>query len=194
VLNNNDIQDLPNEEWVPVPKYETLYWVSNLGRIRNARKVLKFYTINSGYQCIDFTVTGVKKKNLVHRVVASAFLENSEGLPEVNHKNEDKHDNSVSNLEWCTSSHNKQHSMASGAYDKIYTLKNSLGKKHLPNTTSKYHNVGYDKARGKWRATIRHEGKNLESKRFDTEEEAALHINHLIDKYELHDRPKNIID
>ena len=191
---NNNIENLPDEIWLPVPNYENLYWVSNKGRVHNNRKVMKTYRINSGYLCIDLTYNKAKTKFLLHRLVASTFLTNPDSLPEVNHINENKDDNCVTNLEWCTRSHNKQHSMATGTYDAIYTTKNSLGKKHLPNTSSNYHNVSYDKPRNKWRGCIRHQGKNLESKRFDTEIEAALHVNYLIDKYGLTDRPKNIIE
>jgi len=187
VLNNNEI-------WKPVKGFENFYEVSDLGKIRNKRgNLMKFYINNKGYACIDFRVNTVRTKKLVHRVVAETFLENVDKLPEVNHKDEVKSNNAVTNLEWCSRSHNKQYSMATGTYNKIYTNKNSLGKKHLPNPTSIYHNVGFDKARGKWTATIRHEGKNLERKRFNSEEEAALHVNYLIDKYGLYDRPKNII-
>lgn len=193
MLNDNNIENLPNEIWLPVKGYENIYWVSNKGRVKNSRKILKFYRINSGYWCIDFTVNKEKKKNLVHRLVALHFLSNIHNYPEVNHIDEDKNNNTVENLEWCSRSYNKQHSMATGTYDKIYTTKNSLGKKHLPNCKSSYHNVGWDKHREKWVATIRHNGKNLERKRFNTEEEAALHVNYLIDKYNLTDRPKNII-
>ena len=111
----------------------------------------------------------------------------------MNHIDENKNNNSLLNLSWVTSSGNKQHSIKSGTYDKIFTTKNTLGKKHLPNPTSKYHNVGYDKFRNKWRGSIRHNGKNLELKRFDTQEEAAMHVNYIIDKYQLFDRPKNVI-
>ena len=71
--------------------------------------------------------------------------------------------------------------------------KNSLGKKHLKNTHSKYHNVTYDKTKQKWTACIRSNGKNLLYKRFNTEEEAALHVNYIIDILGLTDRPKNVI-
>lgn len=189
MLNEN------NEIWKPVKGFEGIYKVSNLGRIKNTRELtLKTHYNNRGYEMIDFTVNKVRTKKLVHRVVMEAFVENTEALPEVNHKDENKSNNCLVNLEWCSRSFNKQHSMATGTYDKIYTTKNSLGKKHLPNCKSKYYNVGWDKTREKWTATIRHEGKNLERRRFDTEEEAALHVNYLIDKYELYDRPKNIIN
>ena len=193
VLNNN-IESLPDEIWKPVKDYNNLYWVSNKGRVHNNKKIMKFYSINSGYLCIDFTVNNIKTKFLVHRLVATTFLENNENLPEVNHIDENKHNNSVENLQWCTRKHNINYSIATGAYDAIFTTKNSLGKKHLPNPKSKYHNVGYDKTRNKWTATIRSNGKNLERKRFSTEVEAALHVNYLIDKYGFTDRPKNIIE
>ena len=83
--------------------------------------------------------------------------------------------------------------MKTGTYNKIYETKNTLGKKHLPNTKSKYHNVTYDKNRNKWVGQIRHEKKNWYMKRFNTEVEAALHVNWIIDKLELTDRPKNVI-
>ena len=191
---NNNIENLPDETWLPIPEYENLYWISTEGRICNNRKVMRTYRINSGYLCIDLTKDKVKKKYLLHRLVATTFLPNSENLPEVNHIDENKDNNSVSNLEWCTRSHNKQHSMATGTYDAIYTTRNSLGKKHLPNNSSKYHNVSYDKARNKWRGCIRSQGKNIEPKRFNTEIEAAIYVNYLIDKYQFTDRPKNIIE
>jgi hypothetical protein len=194
MLNGNNIIDLPAESWKPVRGYEQLYWVSNKGRVKNSRKLMKFYRISSGYLCIDFTSNKVKKKFLVHRLVAANFLDNTEEYPEVNHIDENKDNNTTSNLEWCSCSHNTQHSIASGTYDKIYTTRNTLGKKHLPNTSSKYHNVSYDKNRDKWVAQIRHQGKNCGMKRFNTEIEAALHVNTVIDEIGLIDRPKNIID
>ena len=189
MLNNN------NEIWKPIKGFEKLYEVSNLGRIRNTRgKVMKTYTINSGYECLKFTVNGKRTSHLVHRLVANAFITKPkvDYKLEVNHIDEDKYNNKVDNLEWVSSSENKQHSMKSGRYDKIFTAKNTLGKKHKSNV-SKYHNVGYDKNRNKWVAVVRHNKKNYYSKRFNTEKEAALHVNWIIDELGLTDRPKNII-
>lgn len=184
-----------DEEWKPVINFEGLYEVSNLGRIRNTRgKILKTYIINSGYEALKFTVNGKRTNVLVHRAVAEVFCKkDSKTKTEVNHINEIKSDNRAINLQWCTSKENKQHSIKSGAYNKIFTTKNSLGKKHLKNTTSKYHNVTYDKSRDKWKGCIRVKGKNMYPKRFKTEVEAALHVNWIIDTLSLKDRPKNII-
>ena len=187
MLTNN------TETWKPAKGFESYYEVSSLGNVRNSRKVMKTYTNNRGYICIDFTVNKKRTKHLVHRLVLLAFTSNASNLPEVNHIDEDKSNNALTNLEWCTRSHNKQHSMKTGTYNKIYTAKNSLGKKHKPNTASKYHNVSYDKARNKWTAVIISNKQKFGYKRFDTEIEAALHVNYIIDTYNFTDRPKNII-
>jgi hypothetical protein len=186
VLSNNEI-------WKPVKGFEEYYQISNLGNIKNSRKLLNTYTNNRGYICIDFTINKVRTKHLVHRLVCLTFLDNPNYHPEVNHKDENKSNNSLDNLEWCSRSHNKQHSMKIGTYAKIYTTKNTLGKKHKPNTASKYHNVGYDKQRGKWTAVVISNKIKYGFKRFDTEVEAALHVNWIIDQYKFTDRPKNII-
>lgn len=179
-------------KWIPIKGYEGYYEISSLGQIRNNRKViLKTYKNNSGYECLKLYKDSNKKSYLVHRLVALTFLNNE--LNEVNHKDGDKFNNMVTNLEWVTRSENTQHALENGLYNSLFTLKNSLGKKHLKNPTSKYHNVGYDKVRNKWKATIRVNGKNYKQKRFDTEEEAGLYINDLIDELGLTDRPKNII-
>lgn len=193
MLNSNNTENLPNEIWKPIKGYESIYWVSNKGRVKNNRKVLRFYRINSGYLCIDLSLDGAKKKYLVHRLVASHFCEMSENCPEVNHIDEDKDNNTSDNLEWCSRSHNKQHSMATGTYDKIYTTKNTLGKKHKKTCKSKYHNVTWDKNRERWQASVRHEKKTWHQKRFKSEVEAALHVNWILDELGLTDRPRNVI-
>lgn len=121
------------------------------------------------------------------------FLINASFQLEVNHIDENKNNNSIYNLEWCTSSYNKQYSIKSGTYNKIFTQKNTLGKKHLKNTYSKYYNVSYDKNKNKWIGSIRDNKKNLGFKRFNTEIEAALYVNYLINLFNLTNRPKNTI-
>lgn len=58
-----------------------------------------------------------QKTFLVHRLVANAFIPNSNGKPEINHKDGNKQNNSVENLEWVTSKENKRHGMRTGLYD-----------------------------------------------------------------------------
>lgn len=194
IPEDNPVLSCNNENWKPIKGFEKTYEISDLGRVRNSRnKIMKTYKINSGYDAVKFTVNGKRSALLIHRLVALAFIENPEGLKEVNHIDEDKSNNSLFNLEWVSSSQNKQHSLKSGRYDKIFETKNSLGVKHLPNNHSKYHNVTFHKSRNKWAATIRVNGKNMFQRRFTSEIDAALHVNWIIDELGLTDRPKNVI-
>lgn len=102
-----------DEQWRPVNGYEGLYEVSSLGRVKSLNynhtgreKILKSGKHRDGYLQVDLCKNGKRKMFRVHRLVAEAFLPNHEGLPEVNHRNEDKTNNCVSNLEWCSSKYN----------------------------------------------------------------------------------------
>lgn len=170
---------------VPVKGFEDLYWVDNQGNVYNSRKKLKTYFTGTGYECLKFTKDGVRSSHTVHRLVAENFIPNPSNKAEVNHIDGDKSNNKVSNLEWNTSSENKQHALSTGL--KVYnkpTVGLRLGK------SSKYHNVTYDKARGKWKSSVRQDNAIYAQKRFNTEEEAARHVDATIDLYNL-DRPKN---
>ena len=96
------------EEWKNVIGYEGLYEVSNIGNVKNVRRntLLKLSKTNDGYIQVSLYKNGIRTGLRVHRLVAEAFLPNPDGLPLVNHKNEDKSDNSVENLEWCTAKYN----------------------------------------------------------------------------------------
>lgn len=89
------------------PNYE----VSNLGNVRNrlTGKVLRPDRSKRGYLRIDLRKYGKKKKFLIHRLVANAFIPNPENKRTVNHINGCKTDNYVSNLEWNTDSENQKH-------------------------------------------------------------------------------------
>lgn len=88
------------------------YSVSNLGRIVNNRtnRVLKPIKKSSGYYEVSLGRVDNKQCGfLIHRLVAKAFIENPENKPVVNHKDLDKLNNSLENLEWCTYSENRIH-------------------------------------------------------------------------------------
>ena len=113
------------EIWHPCIGFETHYEVSNLGNVRSIErmvnnrlgnglrkspaKLLKQGKSKSGYLIVSFCVDGVKSNHTVHRLVARAFIENESNKPQVNHKDGNKHNNCVSNLEWATVSENAKH-------------------------------------------------------------------------------------
>lgn len=107
-----NIEYQTNEEiWKDIEGYEGLYKVSNLGRIKRFFKngnehILKPVLNKFGYLCVGLYKNGIQKWFKVHRLVAMAFLQNPDNLPQVNHLDEDKTNNCVSNLEWCTEKYN----------------------------------------------------------------------------------------
>jgi hypothetical protein len=176
-----------NEIIKPITGYENLYYISNLGRVFNKTKELKTFIQNNGYEVVKLSCKSKAKHFTIHRLVATHFLPNPNNLPEVNHIDGVKTHNYDTNLEFVTSSGNKQHAIATGL--KVYnnpTIGIKLG------SSSVYKNVAYDINRNKWAATVRHNNQNLEQKRFDTEIEAANHVNYIIKKYALN-RPLNVI-
>lgn len=103
---------LPREVWKDIPGYEGLYQISNIGNIRSLNynqtgKVqrLKLDT-HKGYKKLCLYKNGRKKSHRVHRLVALAFIPNPNNLPYINHKDENRANNCVWNLEWCTAKYN----------------------------------------------------------------------------------------
>ena len=101
------------EYWLPVKGYEGLYEVSNWGRVRSTQyhrgtttHLLSPSIKKNGYVYVTLCKNKKTHTLLVHRLVAEAFLPNTDGLPQVNHKNENKLENYVWNLEWCTQKYN----------------------------------------------------------------------------------------
>lgn len=109
------------EIWKPIKDYENLYVVSNFGRIKSSytNKILKPVKQNTGYYRVSLCKGNIKTNYYIHRLVAEAFLLPSK-YPEVNHKDGNKFNNNVRNLEWCTRKYNVNHS--------VKILGNKLGK------------------------------------------------------------------
>lgn len=91
--------------------YDGLYSVDETGTIYGQKgKPLKPYDNGYGYLIVDlYGKDGTRKHKKVHRLVAETFLENPNGFFEINHIDENKHNNQLCNLEWCTSSYNKRY-------------------------------------------------------------------------------------
>lgn len=100
-----------NEVWKDIEGYEGLYQVSNLGRVKSLKKniIRKQVLGKDGYLRVTLKHNGKAKTLSVHRLVAKAFLKNVFNYPEVNHKDENKANNNISNLEWCTRKYNQNY-------------------------------------------------------------------------------------
>lgn len=114
------------EIWKPVPEFEGYYEVSNLGRVRSVDrycvrptvgdkafrkgKIVGFRVSKRGYLQAVLHKDGEKFHPYIHRLVAKAFIPNPENKPQVNHKDGDKTNNCVENLEWNTNLENNLHS------------------------------------------------------------------------------------
>jgi len=97
------------------------YTINELGQVFNIKtnKLLKNTKTKAGYYVVGLYKNEKYKIHYIHRLLANAFIPKIEGYDYVNHKNGNKSDNRLSNLEWCTHSMNTQHSWDNGLSDNI---------------------------------------------------------------------------
>lgn len=114
------------EIWKNIKGYEGLYQISNLGKVKSLErkryngqnyymqqeKILKLQNDKYGYKTIMLHKDKKSKNLKVHRLVAQAFLTNPQNKLEINHKDGNKSNNCVNNLEWCTSIENVRHAFS----------------------------------------------------------------------------------
>lgn len=137
---------MTKEIWKSVPGYEGYYEASTLGNVRTVTReshnsvgtfirksvILKPSMQNNGYYRVMLTKDKKHKYMLVHRIIALTFIDNPLNKPIVNHKDENKHNNCVDNLEWFTTKENNNYNnrqykiaaknKANGTYDKLRNL------------------------------------------------------------------------
>lgn len=119
---------IDDKYWKDITGYEGLYKISQCGEIFSVRRnhIISPF-LASGYNEIVLSKNGVRKKWLVHRIVAGEFIVNEKGLPCVNHIDGNKLNNCVDNLEWCTYKENMKHAIETGLY-KVWGSDNPASK------------------------------------------------------------------
>ena len=96
------------EIWKDIPDYEGLYMISNYGNIKITKnnKLCKPSDDGKGYLQIVLTKNKKRKCYKIHKLVAKTYISNLDNLPQINHKDQNKKNNSINNLEWCTQKYN----------------------------------------------------------------------------------------
>lgn len=134
-----------SEIWKDVPNYERLYQVSNQGNVKslsfgarnikhsNVERLLSCSMSNLGYRKVELYKNGKSKMFYVHRLVANSFIPNPDNKPQVNHKDGNKSNNRVENLEWVSAKENISHAISTG----LKTNSPMLGRKGVLNPQSK---------------------------------------------------------
>lgn len=130
------IKEDDNEIWKPVIEYEEYYEVSNLGRVRRTASSNPHYNsdgilkpnIRRGYYYVVLCVNNIHKSCNIHRLVASSFISNPDNFPYINHKDENKLNNRVENLEWCTAKYNTNYGSGLQRRGETRRIKHSRGK------------------------------------------------------------------
>lgn len=109
------------EIWKDIPEYEGLYQASNLGRIKTLHpgknkiknNIKNFRKCHDGYLRVNLYKNGQIKSPFVHKIIALTFIPNPNNYLCVNHKDENKTNNNVKNLEWCSKKYNNIYSITS---------------------------------------------------------------------------------
>jgi len=140
--------------WKDISGYEGLYQVSNTGIVRNIRSdkkgILKGSDNGHGYLQFSLYKTGKIKTYKAHRLVANAFIPNTDNKQDVNHKDGNKYNNKVENLEWVTKSENLKHAWDMGlkcvSQKQISALRSISSKKVLDTSTGTIYSSAKDAA------------------------------------------------
>lgn len=130
------------EVFKDIPNYVGLYQISNFGNVKSLKrkiknkngfriveeKILKPYINSCGYYCVNLRKNSKIEIKLLHRLIAENFIENKNNFKIINHKDGNKLNNNIQNLEWCTYSYNNKEAYRLNL--KKPTFKNKFGKEH----------------------------------------------------------------
>jgi hypothetical protein len=155
-----------NEEWASIEGFEEAYQVSNYGRVKsleryvygkskrkhNERIIKLMQNTSHGYPMVSLCLNGIKKSFLVHKLVAKSFLPLNSSRTYVNHKDGDKKNCHISNLEWVSNRENTTHGIV-----KLSNKNIEIG-------------IRKEKVGKPWRSSIYHNGKSVNIGKFETKE------------------------
>lgn len=140
------------------------YEVSNFGRVRTKERLLRYihsvtgnehfrksqyrflkvqYNNRTGYKFVQLYLNKKMYNKTIHRLVAETFLENNNNLDTVNHKDGNKHNNTVENLEWCSDTYNHKHATETGLKAKGERIKNSVLNENCAHAIKYFLKQGY---------------------------------------------------
>lgn len=157
-----DVTSKLNEEWRPIKGWETTYVVSNIGRVKRLQRIETYVRRDTGKEVErivsplimklqemtddDYWTVGLIDGDrtsypAVHRLVAEAFIPNPNNLPFVNHKDGNKKNNNIDNLEWCTAADNMQHAIRTGLRQSYKGQDRSIKKILCVETNKVYDNL-----------------------------------------------------
>lgn len=146
------------KKWLPLKEYEDSYLISNYGDVLSIkdqfgkpRRLLRKLTLDkkTGYVRVDLHKKGCKPSiKYIHRLVAETFLAREEGKKYVNHKDSNRANNHVDNLEWCTQSENIQHGYTFG------NIKPTRHRLNKSNSKNRFKLIYFEKSRGRWVASV----------------------------------------
>ena len=120
------------EVWETVNGYER-YLISNFGKVKNAKsgRILKPHVSKDGYATVILCKNGKPKSFRIHRLVATAFLPNPESKLEVNHKDYNRSNNCVANLEWIARKENFNYSLCNKRKRDAIVCPTNTGEHHI---------------------------------------------------------------
>ena len=151
--------------WRQIPNFDN-YMITNEGKVYNIKRgiEMKLSKHKQGYSCVVLSKNNHQTLLLIHRVLAELFIPNPENKQYVDHKNQDKSDNSLSNLRWVTK------------------RENAINIRLRSNNTSEVTGVNYDKNSKMWRGYFRLNGKHI-SQYFNTKKDAISYRLEMQNKY-----------
>lgn len=133
---------MQTEVWEDVKDFEGTYQISNLGKVKSLARIIEYhngfnrrvkerilyiYYPDGGYPMVLLHTQSKKRRATVHRLLAEAFIPNPENKPQINHKNGNKHDFRIENLEWATAKENSAHALTNGLHKPIPPFREKVG-------------------------------------------------------------------